>query len=335
MVDARTPQPPVNGTSVTVDEDAEHVPAHRQRGAGAAGAPGRTARARSEHRLGWYLAGPALAIMVLVTAYPLGRAVWLSLHRYRLTDPANRGWVGLKNYGVVLTDSLWWNDVWTTVTITVITVVVELVIGFAFATVMHRIIFGRRTVRTSILVPYGIITVVSAFAWQYAFALDSGFVNKWLPFVDDNYSWFSGRSSSLFVIILSEVWKTTPFMSLLLLAGLAQVPEELQEAAKVDGATGWQRLWKVTLPNMKPAIMVALLFRTLDAYRIFDSIFIMTGGANNTQSVSFLTYQQVINRTDLGLGSAVSVLLFATVVLIAFTFIKLFRTDLSQVRGDQ
>jgi multiple sugar transport system permease protein len=343
----------VNGTRVGVDEvDAEatgdvngedQVPAHRAEAGGRGRGNGRgthaaaaaTARSKGEQRLGWYLAGPALAVMVAVTAYPLGRAVWLSLHRYRLTDPANRGWVGLKNYGVVLTDSLWWHDVWTTVVITLITVAVELVIGFAFASVMHRIIFGRRTVRTSILVPYGIITVVSAFAWQYAFALDSGFVNQWLPFVRDDYSWFSGHNSSLFVIILSEVWKTTPFMSLLLLAGLAQVPEELQEAAKVDGATWWQRLWRVTVPNMKPAIMVALLFRTLDAYRIFDSIFIMTAGAHNTQSVSFLTYQQVINRTDLGLGSAVSVLLFATVVLIAWVFIKLFRTDLSQVRGDR
>jgi multiple sugar transport system permease protein len=352
MVETTSNPSPVNGTSVTTDpvddagDVADRTPEVRPGSSGGTGggregrghrgghgAPARS-RAQGEQRLGWYLAGPALAVMILVTAYPLGRAVWLSLHRYRLTDPENRGWVGLKNYGVTLTDGLWWQTVWTTVVITVITVVVELVIGFAFASVMHRIVFGRRTVRTSILVPYGIITVVSAFAWQYAFALDSGFVNKWLPFVSDDYSWFSGHNSSLFVIILSEVWKTTPFMSLLLLAGLAQVPEDLQEAAKVDGATWWQRLWRVTLPNMKPAIMVALLFRTLDAYRIFDSIFVMTGGANDTQSVSFLTYQQVINRTDLGLGSAVSVLLFATVVLIAFVFIKLFRTDLSQVRGD-
>ena len=346
MADASSATVPVNATRVAVDEHPAGTDAAPEvrtgssggnggRGRGSAPTAGSRARSAGENRLGWYLAGPALLVMVAVTAYPLGRAVWLSLHRYRLTDPENRGWVGLKNYGVTLTDGLWWQCVWTTVVITLITVAVELVIGFAFASVMHRIVFGRRTVRTSILIPYGIITVVSAFAWQYAFALDSGFVNSWLPFVRDDYSWFSGRSSSLFVIILSEVWKTTPFMSLLLLAGLAQVPEELQEAAKVDGATWWQRLWRVTVPNMKPAIMVALLFRTLDAYRIFDSIFVMTAGANDTQSVSFLTYQQVINRTDLGLGSAVSVLLFATVVLIAFVFIKLFRTDLSPVRGDR
>jgi multiple sugar transport system permease protein len=197
---------------------------------------------------------------------------------------------------------------------------------------MHRIVFGRRTVRTAILIPYGIITVVAAYAWQYAFALDSGFVNEWFGLGDK--AWFSDRWSALTVIILAEVWKTTPFISLLLLAGLVQVPEELQVAAKVDGATAWQRLWRVTVPNMKAAIMVALLFRTLDAYRIFDTIFIMTGGAEKTESVSFLTYRQTIVRTELGLGSAVSVLLFLSVVLIAVGFIKAFRVDLSRVRGD-
>jgi multiple sugar transport system permease protein len=289
-------------------------------------------RARSEQHLGWYLVAPAVFVMLAVTAYPLGRALWLSLDSYRLTDPAGKEFVGLRNYGVVLTDSLWWQTVFTTVFITVVTVAVELVIGFAFALVMHRIVFGRRIVRTSILIPYGIITVVAAYAWQYAFALDSGFVNEWFNLGDK--AWFSDRWSALAVIILAEVWKTTPFISLLLLAGLAQVPEELQEAAKVDGATVWQRLIRVTVPNMKAAIMVALLFRTLDAYRIFDTIFIMTGGAEKTESVSFLTYRQVISRTALGLGSAVSVLLFLTVVLIAFGFIRGFKVDLSRVRGE-
>src|SRR3712207_3905082 len=133
----------------------------------------------------------------------------------------------------------------------------------------------------------------------------------------------------------SEIWKTTPFISLLLLAGLAQVPEVLQEAAKVDGATWWQRMWRVTIPNMKAAIMVALLFRTLDAFRVFDSIYIMTAGANNTESVSFLAYRQTIARVEIGLGSAVSVLLFLAVVLIAFLFIKGFKVDLAQARGER
>ena len=292
-----------------------------------------TDRARAERRLGWMLSAPALVAMVAVTAYPMLRAVWLSLYSYRLTDPSGREFVGLSNYGVVLSDSLWWRDVATTVIITTGTVAVELVIGLALAMVMHRVLFGRRLVRTTILVPYGIITVVSAFAWRYAFALDSGFVNHWFGLGD--FAWFGERGSALFVICVSEIWKTTPFMSLLLLAGLAQVPEVLHEAAEVDGATRWQRLFKVTLPNMKAAIMVALLFRTLDAYRVFDSVFIMTSGAQNTETVSFLAYRQTISRTALGLGSAVSVLLFLTVVLIAAVFIRGFKVNLGSVRGDR
>jgi multiple sugar transport system permease protein len=293
----------------------------------------RSDRARHERRLGLALSAPAFVVMVLVTAYPLVYAVVLSLYNYRLTDPAGRAFVGLGNYATVLTDPVWWTDFSTTAIITLASVAVELVLGFAFAIVMHRILRGRGLVRTGILLPYGIITVVSAYIWRYAFQLDSGFVNHWFGL--GTFDWFGQRWSSLFVISLSEIWKTTPFISLLLLAGLVQVPEELQEAAKVDGATAWQRLVRVTLPNMKAAIMVALLFRTLDAWRIFDNPFIMTAGANKTETLSFLAYRQNVTLVNLGAGSAISVLLFLTVVVIAFVFIKIFRTDLSQVRGDR
>ena len=292
----------------------------------------RSDRLHHERRLGLRLAAPAFFVMILVTAYPLGYALVLSLYRYRLTDPEGREFVGLQNYATVLTDPVWWSAVVTTAIITVVSVLVELVLGFGFAWVMFRIVRGRSFIRTAILVPYGIITVVSAFVWRYAFQLDSGFVNQWFGLED--FNWFGERWSSLFVITLSEIWKTTPFISLLLLAGLVQVPEDMLEAAKVDGATSWQRLWKVVLPNMKAAILVAVLFRTLDAWRIFDNPFIMTGGANETETLSFLAYRQNVTLVNLGAGSAVSVLLFLTVVVIAFIFIKGFGTDLSQVRGD-
>jgi multiple sugar transport system permease protein len=271
--------------------------------------------------------------MILVTAYPLGYALVLSLFKYRLTDPDAREFVGLQNYLTVMTDSIWWSSFFTTAIITVASVAIELVLGFGFAWVMYRIVRGRSFVRTAILVPYGIITVVSAFVWRYAFQLDSGFVNQWLGLGD--FNWFGERWSSLVVITLSEIWKTTPFISLLLLAGLVQVPEDMLEAAKVDGATAWQRLWKVVLPNMKAAIMVAVLFRTLDAWRIFDNPFVMTAGANDTETLSILAYRQNVTLVNLGAGSAISVLLFFTVVVIAFVFIKGFKTDLSQVRGDR
>lgn len=293
-----------------------------------------TDRARAENLLGWKLVTPAVLMMLLVTAYPMARALYLSLFRYRMTAPDDREFAGLSNYVTVLTDTLWWTDVGNTVFIMVVTVAIELVIGFAFAMVMHRIIFARGIMRTSILIPYGIITVVSAFAWQFAFSLNNGFVNGWLPFIPADYNWFGSKWPAMLAICVSEIWKTTPFMSLLLLAGLAQVPQEILEAAKVDGANKWQRLWKVIVPNMRAAIMVAVLFRALDAFRIFDNIYVMTRGAQGTESVSFVTYRQIIEQFELGMGSALSVLLFLSVLLIAFLLVKLFRVDLAAARRE-
>ncbi len=294
-------------------------------------------RSNAENRLGQKLVAPAVILMLLVTAYPMIQALYLSLFRYRLTTPEDKAFVGLDNYWTVLTDSLFWRDTWNTVLIMVVTVAVELVIGFAFAMVMHRIIFARGAMRTAILIPYGIITVVSAFAWQFTFSINNGWVNAWfdwLPGIAADTNWFGDHWHAMFAIMISEIWKTTPFMSLLLLAGLSQVSEDMLEAAKVDGATWWQRLYKVILPNMRAAIMVAVLFRALDAFRIFDNIFIMTRGAQNTETSSFITYRQAIEQFQLGLGSALSVLLFLSVLLLAWLIVKFFRVDLSQARGD-
>jgi multiple sugar transport system permease protein len=291
-----------------------------------------TERAREERRLGWALCAPAVFVMLAVTLLPLLYALWLSVQRYDLRVPGAHAFVGLRNYVTVLSSSVWWTDFLATLVITILSVAIELVIGMGLALFMHRAIFGRHTVRTSILIPYGIITVVAAFAWQYAFTPDLGFVNTWLH---THTAWLTQRNTSYLVITMTEVWKTTPFMSLLLLAGLAIVPEELQEAAKVDGATAWQRFVRVTLPTMKAAVLVALLFRTLDAFRIFDTVFIQTKGANDTETLSFLGYNQLINRVNLGVGSAVSVLLFIAVILIAALFVKGFNADLGQVRGER
>lgn len=302
---------------------------------GRAAAP--SARAKDENRLGQRLVAPALILMLLVTAWPMLRALYLSLFRYRLTAPDDREFIGVQNYWTVLSDSLFWRDIWNTVLIMVITVAIELVIGFAFAMVMHRIVFARGVMRTTILIPYGIITVVSAFAWQFTFSINNGWVNHWFnwaPWLSENFNWFGSHGPAMFAIMVSEIWKTTPFMSLLLLAGLSQVSDDMLEAAQVDGATWWQRLFKVILPNMRAAIMVAVLFRALDAFRIFDNIYVMTKGAQNTESLSFLTYRQVIEQMQLGLGSALSVLLFLSVLLLAFLIVKFFRVDLAAARGE-
>ena len=280
-------------------------------------------RAKSERRLGYMLCAPAVLVMLVVTGYPILYAVYLSLQRFDLRLPDEKEFVGLSNYVEVLTASQWWQDVFNTLLITVASVTLELVLGMVLALVMHRAIFGRGAVRAAILIPYGIVTVVAAFAWRYAFTPDLGFVPGFAGVVSDTYAPLTNQAGSFFVIVLTEVWKTTPFMALLLLAGLALVPDELHEAAKVDGATALQRFFRITLPLIRPAILVALLFRTLDAFRVFDTVFIQTtGGANNTETVSILGYNQLINRLNLGLGSAVSVLIFICVILIAVLFIK-------------
>jgi multiple sugar transport system permease protein len=293
-------------------------------------------RAKAERKLGWMLCAPAAIVMVAVTGYPILYAVYLSLLRADLRFPDDNTWVGLNNYITVLTSSLWWSDFWHTMLITVVSVALELVLGMMLALVMHRALFGRGLIRTASLIPYGIVTVVAAFAWRFAWSTaEGGFVPRLLGFDFDPLD-LTHPFWNFVVVILTEVWKTTPFMALLLLAGLTLVPDELHEAAKVDGASAWQRFWRITIPLIKPAILVALLFRTLDAFRIFDSVYIVSNGNNpSIETVSVLGYNALLNRLNLGLGSAVSVLIFLCVTLIAFLFIKGFGTSLAQQRGER
>jgi multiple sugar transport system permease protein len=297
--------------------------------------PAVTGRAREERRLAWMLCAPAVFVMVAVTAYPIGYAIYLSLLRADLRFPQDNAWVGLDNYITVLGSSVWWRDVLHTVIITGASVSLELVLGMLLALVMHRTLIGRGLVRTSALVPYAIITVVAAFAWRFAWSLaEGGFVPKVFGWTFDPTA-TTEPFWNYVVVILTEVWKTTPFMALLLLAGLTLVPEELQDAAKVDGATAWQRFWRVTIPLIKPAILVAVLFRILDAFRIFDSVFIISAGNNpNLETVSVLDYHELLTTLNLGVGSAISVLIFLCVVLLAFVFVKGFGTTLAQQRGE-
>jgi multiple sugar transport system permease protein len=278
-----------------------------------------TERVRGERRLAAMLVGPAALVMIAVTAYPIIAAIILSLQRSDLRFPSATKFIGLANYGHVLSSNVWWADLFHTLIITVSTVGIQLVLGMCLALIMHRAIFGRCAVRAIALIPYGIVTVVAAYSWQYAWSLNSGWIPKLLGLSSDP---LSHQFTTYIAIIIAEVWKNTPFMALLLLAGLALVPDELHEAAKVDGATAWQRFWRITIPLMKPAILVALLFRTLDAFRIFDTVYIFNQGAQGTEPVSELGYNTLLNRLNLGLGSAVSVMIFLCVALIAFLFIK-------------
>ncbi len=286
---------------------------------------------RSQRRLAYGLIAPAVVLMLAVTAYPILYAVWLSLHRYNLASPADTAFVGLSNYATILSDKYWWTAFFVTSVITVISVAIEFALGLALALVMHRTIFGRGLVRTAILIPYGIVTVAASYSWYYAWTPGTGYLANLLP---DGTAPLTEQIPSLAVIIGAEVWKTTPFMALLLLAGLALVPEDLLKAAQVDGAGAWTRLRRVTIPLIKPAILVALLFRTLDAFRIFDNIYVLTGGANDTASVSILGYDNLFKAFNLGLGSAISVLVFLAVAVIAVVFIRLFGASAPGADGE-
>jgi multiple sugar transport system permease protein len=278
--------------------------------------------ARQERRLGWLLCAPAVIVMVAVTAYPIAYALYLSFQRYILSAPQLNKFVGFSNYAAVLSSPFWWHALAVTVVITVVSVAVELVLGMLLALLMFRTIFGRGTVRTTMLIPYGIVTIVAAFGWQYAWTPSTGYLSA----LFNNSAPLTDTSKAIAIIIGAEIWKTTPFMALLLMAGLSLVPEDLLKAAKVDGASAWQRFWRIMVPLMKPAILVALLFRTLDAFRIFDNIFILTNGANNTSSVSMLNYDNLFTGFNFGIGSAMSVLILIAVAIIAVIFIRGFGT---------
>lgn len=272
---------------------------------------------KAERRLGLMLVAPAVILMVAVTAYPIAYAFYLSLFRADLRLPDDNKFIWFDNYATVLSSDIWWKAFGFTLLLTVVSVVFELILGMALAIVMHRTIVGRGLVRTSALVPYAIVTVVAAFSWRFAWSQGMG----WLA--GDNAP-LTGQWSSFWIIVLAEVWKTIPFMALLLMAGLALVPEDLLKAASMDGANAWQRFWKVTVPLIKPSILVAVLFRTLDAFRVFDNIYVLTGGANETSSVSIVAYNNLIRGLNLGIGSTMSVLIFVTIAIIAVVFIKLF-----------
>ena len=278
--------------------------------------------AKQERRLAFWLIAPAVIVMIAVTGYPLVYAVILSLERYNLELPQDVKFIGFANYGAVLTSSYWWQALTVTVIITAFSVAITLVLGMLLAQVLHRTVFFRGSIRTVSLIPYGIVTVAAAYSWQFAWTPSEGYLSA----LFNNSAPLTSQVQAIAVIIVAEIWKTTPFMALLLLAGLSLVPDDLLRAARVDGATSWQAFTRITLPLMKPAILVALLFRTLDSFRIFDNIFILTSGNNGTASVSTLGFDNLFNALNLGIGSAISILIFICVAIIAVIFIKGFGT---------
>ncbi len=295
--------------------------------AGAARLPSRRRRSvfREERRLGAAMLTPSLAVIALVAAYPIIYAVWLSLNEYSVITPGLSRFVGLDNYSEALGSSEFWEAMKTTVLFTVTSVGLELAIGLGMALVMHRAFRGRALLRAVVLVPWAILTVVTAITWRTIFEPELGFVNTMLDTLGlpgGDIVWLGEEGYALAVMILADVWKTAPFMALLLLAGLQGIPDELHDAAKVDGASTWQRFRRITLPLLLPAITVALIFRTLDAMRIFDLPYILTKGANGTETLSLIAQEELVTNRNTGLGSALSVLTFMTVMGVSFLYIR-------------
>ena len=286
---------------------------------------GRRSVFREERRLGAGMLTPALAVIALVAAYPILYALWLSLHQYSVITPGLSRFVGFDNYSEALGSSEFWGAMTTTLIFTVSSVALELVIGLGMALVMHQAFRGRALLRAVVLVPWAILTVVTAITWRTIFEPDLGFVNTMLETLSlpgSNVIWLGETGYALGVMILADVWKTAPFMALLILAGLQGIPDELHDAAKVDGANTWQRFRNVTLPLLIPAITVALIFRTLDALRIFDLPYVLTKGANGTETLSLIAQEELVTNRNTGLGSALSVLTFMTVMGVSFLYIR-------------
>jgi len=287
----------------------------------------RRSRGLSEKRLAFAMVSPSMVLIALVAAYPILYAIWLSLHEYSVRVAGLSRWAGLGNYQTALSNNDFWKALVTTLVFTTASVFLELVIGLAMAMAMHAAFKGQGLLRTVVLVPWAVLTVVTAIMWRTIFESPQGFVNQILG---TDTVWLGQEPQALIVIIIADVWKTAPFMALLILAGLQVIPDDIYEAAKVDGATAWQRFRKITIPLLMPAILVALIFRTLDALRIFDLPYVLTKGAHGTTTLSLIAQQTFAENRIYGLGAAYSVLTFIVVMIVSFTYI---RTVGGNIRG--
>ncbi|WP_164012053.1 carbohydrate ABC transporter permease [Pyxidicoccus trucidator] len=275
-----------------------------------------------ERRQAYLLVAPAVLVLAGVALYPILAAVWLSLHRFILVF-GERRFTGLDNYAFLLSDARFWAALGNTAYFTLVAVTVEVLLAVPLALLLNRAFPGRGLLRASVLVPWAIPTVVSARLWAWMFNPEYGVINRLLPGSDIN--WLGAPGYALHAAILVDVWKTTPFVALLVLAGLQGIPEDLYKAARVDGASAWRAFRSITLPLLKPALLLALLFRSLDAFRVFDAIYVLTEGgpANTTETLSIYAYKTLMRSGDFGYGSALSVATFLCVVVLAAVWMRL------------
>jgi multiple sugar transport system permease protein len=283
----------------------------------------RRSRGLSERRLATFMVAPSFVLIAVVAIWPIIYAIWLSLHQYSLIHAGLSRWAspaGLGNYKAALSDPDFWAAVRITFEFTIASVILETIIGLAMAMAMHAAFKGQGLLRTTVLVPWAVLTVVTAIMWRTILDPNLGFVNSLLG---TNTVWLGNSPQALIAMILADTWKTAPFMALLLLAGLQVIPSDIYEAAKVDGATGFQRFRRITLPLLTPALLVALIFRTLDALRAFDLPKVLTNGANGTTTLSLEAFRTFQENRLYGEGSALSILTFIIVMAVSFAYIRL------------
>ncbi len=306
-------------------------------------ASGNSLSAQRKRAAFWFLV-PMLSALIFVAAWPLLRTIYFSFTDTSLTSLYDGRWIGFDNYlsyrelssGRViwkgtLVDPAWWNAVWNTVRFTFISVAFETVLGLMVALVLHQNFKGRGWVRAAILIPWAIPTIVSARMWGWMLNDQFGIINDMLlsvGLIDRKIAWTATADTAMYAVLAVDIWKTTPFMALLCLAGLQMIPRDIYEAAKVDGVHPIKVFWKVTLPLIRPALMVAIIFRSLDALRIFDLVYVLTPNSQATKTMSVIARENLFDFDKFAYGSAQSTLLFALIAIFVSAYIWLGKVDL-------
>jgi trehalose/maltose transport system permease protein len=281
---------------------------------------------RQRIRSAWLFMAPMLVVLALVAGWPLLRTMWFGFTDANLSDLQAAEFIGFVNYYYLLTDPDWWNAVRNTLVFTGASLILETILGMAIALTLNAHFRGRGLLRAAVLIPWAIPTVVSAQMWNWMYHDVFGVINevlKMLGLITEPIAWTASPDTALLAIIMVDVWKTTPFMALLLLAGLQMLPQECYESARVDGVHPIKVFFKITLPLLRPALMVAVIFRALDALRIFDLIYVMSGNNKDTMSMSVYARQQLVDFQDVGYGSAAATLLFLIIAMITVIYLTL------------
>jgi trehalose/maltose transport system permease protein len=281
-------------------------------------------------RLAWILLAPTLLGIVIVALYPLIQTVYQSFTNAAFNSPTPTQFIGLKNYQNLISDTIFWNSVWHAIEFAIVTVIFEFVLGMIIALVVNSNFPGRGLTRTAMLIPWAIITVVSAQMWKFMFSQTSGVVNDILMrahIISSPQAWLAQQGTNFLAVCAVDIWKTTPFVALLLLAGLQVISPDIYEAARVDGANALQQFWGITLPLLRPAILVTLIFRTLDALRVFDVFYVMQGVNPSTITMAIYNYQNLIPFGDYGYGSAISVAIFLIIGIFVVGYVTFLKVE--------